>query len=260
MLWTNNAIVLSARSLGEGKAIASLLSEDHGGYRGVVPGGNSGKRRHLLQPGTLVNATWRARVPEQLGVFSVELLRALDTGIIHHRLRLAILMAACSLLDTSLPEREPNPGLYQQTLSLLAALATSHDLLGAYADWELSLVAALGFGSRPRTLSASEYRILDDDSTLAGSARHDRQPAVASPEGLVQLHLDVVMQLRSTLTTLETHVFAGGRHGVPAARHRLTSLIETDRRGPSMGPSSERGGCAANQRAPSHDKEAGVQG
>lgn len=191
MLWTDNAIVLSARPFGEGRAIASLFTAEHGSHRGVVPGGNSRTRRHLLQPGTLLLATWRARVAEQLGVLTVELLRGLDTRVIHDRLRLAALVAACSLLDASLPEREPNPELYLHTLALLDGLTTVDRCVEAYAAWERRLVAALGFGLTPAAPPAT--------------------------------------QLRHTLQALEEHVFASGRAGMPAARHRLASLIDGDR-------------------------------
>ncbi|QNT70684.1 recombination protein O N-terminal domain-containing protein [Defluviicoccus vanus] len=43
MFWTNNAIVLSARPFGEGKAIVSLFAAEHGCYRGVVPGATAGR-------------------------------------------------------------------------------------------------------------------------------------------------------------------------------------------------------------------------
>ena len=190
MLWTDSAIVLSARPFGEGRAIASLFAAEHGSHRGVVPGGNSRTRRHLLQPGTLVLATWRARVAEQLGVLTVELLRGLDTRVIHDRLRLAALVAACSLLDASLPEREPNPDLYRHTLALLDGLAAADGCLDAYAAWERRLVAALGFGLTPAAPPAT--------------------------------------QLRQTLQALEEHVFASGRAGVPAARNRLATLVAAD--------------------------------
>lgn len=147
MQWTGDAVVLAWRPLGEGQAILSLITAGHGRCRGVVPGGGSRSRRHLLQPGNQVAATWRARHADQLGTLSCELRAAVDTRIIHDRHRLAALAAACGLLDATLAEREPVAVVYAATHDLLARLARDPDWLAAYADWEETLIAGLGFGA-----------------------------------------------------------------------------------------------------------------
>lgn len=221
MLWTNPAIVLSARPFGEGKAIASLLTEDHGRYSGVVPGG-AGKRRSLLQPGSLVSATWRARVPEQLGVLTLEPLRGLGAAIIRDRLRLAALAATCSLLDAGLPEREPNRTIYQHTLALLRQLGGEEGgeeaCLTGYARWEWCLVAALGFGLTAEVdVEASSVSACNDTSTIGPVGIAGDCSAADRP---------IAVQLRRTRVALEEHVFASGRQGLPSARYRLADLIE----------------------------------
>jgi DNA repair protein RecO len=221
LLWTSAAIVLSTRPFGEGRAIASLLTETYGRHCGFVPGGG-GKQRPHLQSGGLVNATWRARLPEQLGVLTLEPLRGLDVGILHNRLRLAALTAACSLLDTGLPEREPNGGLYQSTLQLLARLgdaAGDQDCIAAYALWERRLVAALGFGL-PARKAADAGR---SDTVYISVPKLDAEQNTGNAAEPVE---SVARQLHRTLSMLEEHVFSIARQSVPLARSRLTELID----------------------------------
>lgn len=223
MLWTSRAIVLSARAFGEGKAIASVLSDEHGRYSGVVHGG-SGKRRALLQPGTVVSATWRARTAEQLGVLTLEPQRGLDTQILGDRLRLASLAAACSLLDAALPEREPNRTLYAQTLALLESLvggnADEQGVFAMYAAWEQCLVAELGFDLGPdgdRKVSIMSGNTGELTSSPAAAADLGERGRAASHP--------LVRQLRSTMAVLEANVFTTSPHRLPAARSRLADLI-----------------------------------
>lgn len=223
MLWTSRAIVLSARAFGEGKAITSVLSDEHGRYSGVVHGG-SGKRRSLLQPGTVVSATWRARTTEQLGVLTLESQRGLDAQILGDRVRLASLAAACSLLDAALPEREPNRTLYAQTLALLDGLvggnADGEGALAMYAAWEQCLVAELGFDPGP--VCDRKVSIVSGDTDELSSS-----PAAAADLGEWDRAAGhpLVGQLRTTMTVLEKHVFTTRPHRLPAARSRLADLI-----------------------------------
>ncbi len=141
--WTDRAVMLSARPFGEGKAVAQALTEMHGRHAGLV----QGARRHAeaLLPGTLATLRWRARLPDQLGVFSCE------AGTAHAALwlddppRLAALQSACAVAELGLPEREPHPAAF---LGLAAFLET---LVGdawpaAYVGYEVALLAELGFG------------------------------------------------------------------------------------------------------------------
>ncbi len=205
MLWTNPAIVLSARPFGEGKAIASVLTEAYGSWRGMVPGGGSAKKRALLQPGGFVAATWRARCAEQLGVLTLELAHGLDARILDDRLRLAALIAACSLLDSTLPEREPNGDVYHHTRRLIEVLGSGADYLIAYIRWETLLVAALGFG-------------VEDGDEGGGGAGPE-------PQGF-QRRCSLRAQLDRTGSVLEACVFAGGPQRLPSARRRLVDLID----------------------------------
>ena len=67
MDWSDEGIVLSARTHGESGLVVSLLSRAHGRHAGFVPGGNSRRASPVWQTGNVVEVGWRARLSDQLG-------------------------------------------------------------------------------------------------------------------------------------------------------------------------------------------------
>src|SRR5580658_5813447 len=145
MDWRDTGFVLTARRHGESGLIVELLTETHGRYAGLVRGGQSPKKRALLQPGNLVAVTWRGRLPEHLGAFEIELLRPHAAGLIDDPDRLAALSSAAALVASALPEREPHADVYQELGRLILSL-DSADWAASYVAWECALLAVLGFG------------------------------------------------------------------------------------------------------------------
>jgi DNA repair protein RecO (recombination protein O) len=145
MEWRDEGILLAARPHGESNAIVEVFSALHGRHAGVVYGGASRKLAATLQPGAQLDLTWRARLEDQLGSFTVELNRARAALVLADRLALAALTSVCALCRYALPERMAYPGFYSETLTLLDALPDP-GWLRRYADWELQLLDATGFG------------------------------------------------------------------------------------------------------------------
>lgn len=145
MDWRDTGFVLTARRHGETAIVAELLTEAHGRRAGLVRGGQSPKRRALLQPGNLVTVNWRGRLPEHLGAFEIELLRPYAASFIDDPGRLAALSSAAALIALSLPEHEPHVDVYRELGRLIGAL-DSADWAARYVAWECKLLAALGFG------------------------------------------------------------------------------------------------------------------
>lgn len=145
MEWRDEGVLLSVRAHGEAAAIIEVFTAGHGRHAGVVRGGASRRMAPVLQPGAQLDLAWRARLEEHMGAFSAEPLKS-RAVLMADRRALAALNAACALLRVALPEREPHPGLYAATLSLLDALEQPADWSMVYLRWELRLLEDLGFG------------------------------------------------------------------------------------------------------------------
>ncbi len=146
MEWRDTGFVLAARRHGETSLIVELLTREHGRHAGLVRGGQSPRRRALLQPGNSVAASWRGRLPEHLGTLDCELLRAHAAPLLDDPDRLAALGAATALLLAALPEREPHTDLYLSFEALLAVLDSATGWAQSYVAWECDLLRGLGFG------------------------------------------------------------------------------------------------------------------
>ncbi|MEL7117099.1 MAG: DNA repair protein RecO, partial [Pseudomonadota bacterium] len=145
MEWQDHGTVLAARRHGESAAIVEVFTEAHGRHAGLVRGASSRKVAPSLQPGTQVSVTWRARLEDHLGSYTVEPVQS-RAGIMANRLDLAALNAISALLTFTLPEREPHPRLYHQTVTLLDLIGESEAWPLAYLHWELALLDEMGFG------------------------------------------------------------------------------------------------------------------
>lgn len=143
--WRDEGAVLSMRPHGESAAIIEVFTAGHGRHAGVVRGGGSRKMAAILQPGSQIAVTWKARLENHIGAFSVEPVRS-RAGVLSDRLALAGLAATCALLHQSLPEREPYPDLWRSSMVLLDALAQGQDWRAPYLRWEMHLLETLGFG------------------------------------------------------------------------------------------------------------------
>jgi DNA repair protein RecO (recombination protein O) len=144
MDWRDEGVLLSMRPHGESAAIIEVLTAAHGRHAGVVRGGASRRMAATLQPGTQLQLDWRARLDDHIGTFTVEPLRS-RAHVLSDRLALAGLMSVCALLRAALPEREPHPALWSETLPLLDALGQP-GWASDYLRWEVRLLEELGFG------------------------------------------------------------------------------------------------------------------
>ena len=146
MDWRDEGAILAVRRHGESSAIIDVFTAKHGRHAGVVRGGTSRKMTPILQPGAQVDVTWRARLEEHLGSYTVEPLRTRASGTMGDRLSLAGLNAVCALLVFCLPEREAHAPLYDRTITLMDLINSSDAWPLAYLKWELALLDEMGFG------------------------------------------------------------------------------------------------------------------
>lgn len=241
MEWNDDAVVLSARSLGETSLVVSALTCAHGRHNGLVRGG-TGRRAHgVLQPGNRIACRWRGRTAEQLGSYSCEPVAILPPAILDDAARLAAVVAACAILDTALPEREPAVVPFAEMLALLQAIEEDPAWPCAYVRWEVALLADLGFGL---DLAACALTGAREDlayvsprtgrAVAAAAAGPWQQRLLALPAFLCDAAApatsdDVLAGLALAGYFLRRCVYAEHDRDLPSARQRLSAVIGRSR-------------------------------
>ena len=145
MEWRANGILLSVRRHGENGTIIEALTEDHGRHAGLVHGGAGRKMAATFQPGNLLALRWRARLADNLGTFEAELIHGYASEAMADREALATLESMRAVACTLLPERAAT-SLFDLTKLVLDLLSQPQARRVAYAQWEVALLAELGFG------------------------------------------------------------------------------------------------------------------
>jgi len=244
MDWQDDGIILSAKRHGETSAIVRILTAKHGVHAGLVRGGFSKRQRANIEPGNRVQATWRGRLAEQLGSFSLEMLYPYGAQVMQDANRLAGLMAATSLVEAALPEREPHQNMFDAFEVFLKALdddelCQSVMAWGSlYVKWELGMLSELGF--RIDLSHCAATGVTDDlvwvspksaraVSRTAGIPYQNKLlalPAFLIQDGTIGKNIDDVLDgLSLTGYFLERHVFAPHDKLMPQARPRLVQRL-----------------------------------
>ena len=146
MEWQDQGVLLSVRRHGEGAAIIEVMTAAHGRHAGLVRGGGSRKSAALLQPGNILTLTWRARLEDQLGSYSVELKKSHSASLLSSRLKLFGFNALAAMLSRYVPEREPNPSVYFAVVDLLERIESDNFWQHRYCLFELEMLNSLGYG------------------------------------------------------------------------------------------------------------------
>ncbi|MYZ48712.1 DNA repair protein RecO [Propylenella binzhouense] len=145
MEWSEEAIAVGTRRLGESSVILEVMTRSRGRCLGLVRGGRSKALRHVLQPGNSLSVTWRARLDEHLGSFRVEPLGERAAAIMESSVATFGLQLLAEHLRL-LPERDPHPQLYDVLAVLLDNLGDPAVAGALIARFELLLLDELGFG------------------------------------------------------------------------------------------------------------------
>ena len=239
MQWEDEGVVLAARRHGEAGLIVQLLTREHGRHAGLVHGGQGRKLRTVFQIGNRVAAVWSARLAEHLGTFTAELQHSHAARVIDDAARLACLSAAAALAEAALPEREPHPRAFAGLAALLESLDADRGWAVGYVEWEMLLLAELGFGLDLSRCAATggtadlvyvSPRSGQAVSAAAGEPYRDKllklprfllAPAESPPSP--QEALD---GLALTGYFLDARVFVPHDRDMPPARARFVDLLE----------------------------------
>lgn len=241
MEWTDEGIVIAVRAYGETSAILQLITRDHGHHAGVVRGGKSRRLRGILQPGNKVRATWRARLSDHLGVFTVEPLTSRVAVLMTDAAAMDGLSAACAVAVSVLPEREPHTSVFDAFDMLVGSLEEKGVWPALFVRWELGLLQELGFGldfsACAVTGQANDLTHVSPRSgraVCAEAAKPYKDKLMPLPPFLLQSRTesisneDIERGLRITGHFLERRVLAphGGR--LPPARDRLLDRLSAE--------------------------------
>lgn len=235
--WRDEGALLKVRKHGENSAIIEVFTAGHGRAAGVVRGGTSRKIAPLLQPGAQLDVTWKARLEDHLGSFTIEPVRSRAAQVMQDRLALAGLNAVTGILSFVLPERETYDALYLRTMQLLDLLGQNDVWPLAYLQWEVALLEDMGFAL---DLSACAVSGQNDDlfyvsprtgravSRMAAGEWADRLlplPHVLLGKGDADI-AQIIIALRTTGHFIHNHLVASlGDRPLPEARQRLIDTM-----------------------------------
>ena len=237
MDWSDEGIVLSARTHGESGLVVSLLTRAHGRHAGFVPGGNSRRASPVWQTGNVVEVGWRARLSDQLGNYTGELREAHAARALDSAVELSGLSAACAVVDAALPEREPHAAMFDGFRAFLGVLG--HPGWPAiYIRLELGLLQELGFGldldkcavtGSPEDLAYVSPKSGRAVSRAAAGPYKEKLlalPAFLSTGVLPSDDEEVRQGLELTGFFLERHVFWPHNKPLPPARARFMETLQ----------------------------------
>lgn len=248
MEWTDEGIILSVRPHGETAAVVELFTRNHGRHSALVHGGRSRRLRPALQIGNHVDATWKARLADQLGHATIELRRGYASAAMPEPLALAGL-SSIAALSRMLPERDPHPNLYEITLFVLGFLDDATVWPALYVRWELALLTELGFGLDLATCAATggkfDLTYVSPKSgravsTTAAEPFKDKLlvlPSFLTVERPAEVTTDAILHgLVLTAHFLEARVFHARELALPDVRVRLPGLLrrQTSGRNPTV--------------------------
>jgi DNA repair protein RecO (recombination protein O) len=237
MEWSDEGIILSVRPHGETGAVLELFTRHNGRHLGLVHGGRSRKLRPILQIGNHVDASWKARIADNLGHFALELRKSYAALVLDDAAALAALSSIAALARL-LAERDPHPNLFEVTLFILGYLDEPEVWPALLVRWELALLEELGFGLDLTACAATGARqnliYVSPKSGRAVSAAAGEpykarllalpQFLIGSPERGVTA-ADVALGLTLTEHFLLARVLRPRDLPMPAARNHLLSYL-----------------------------------
>jgi DNA repair protein RecO (recombination protein O) len=237
MDWTDEGIVLGVRRHGEANAILELMTREHGRHLGLVRGGASSRQRPVLQPGNSVRATWRARLDEHLGAYTVEGTR-LRAGSFLTAAHAVYAITHLAALIRLLPERDPHETIYSALETIVDNLGSAPTAGASIVRFELQLLAELGFGLDLRSCAATDVTdnliFVSPKSGRAISAEAGQPwrdsllplPAFLGMPGAIPNADELRDAFALTGFFLSRHMFEPRGAGLPDARTHLIAAVE----------------------------------
>lgn len=235
MQWSSQAIILQHQKFSDDKLLCWLFSQTHGVYKGLLTLNN--KTRNQIQVGNIVEATWRARLPEHLGSYYLELVKPLSISILENKHKLLSVSSICSLLSSCLPERVEEKEIYKQTLTYLLTLKDHKNWIIDYLQLELLILHELGYG-----LSLNFCTVTGEKNNLyyvspktgkavsknIGIEYHNK--LLRLPQFFVNdqifIEEDIIFGFKLTKYFIEKHLYRPNSKEIPEIRNRFENLYK----------------------------------
>lgn len=244
MEWDAPSVVLSTRPYGESDLLATIMTQEHGLHRGLARGGASRAQSALWQSGNLLQVRWIARLADQLGSYTGELIHPAAALAMDDPLLLAMLTGMCSVAEGALPEREPQPGIFDGLVRVIARLPQGATMLADLVRWEARLLGDLGYGLDLSCCAVSGEtvelgwvsprtgRAVSNSAAGVWKERLLRLPAFLLEDAAASGAGDWRDGLRLTGHFLARDVFGQHHRPLPAARQllydRVTALADSE--------------------------------
>ena len=154
MNWEDECYLLSKKKFRENANIINVFTQKKGKISGIVYGGNSRKIRNYLQISNKLIVFNNTKNENKIGYFKTELIEPISPKYFSDKKRTSAIISLCSLLNSLLPESQPNKKIYQLFETFLNNIKLDNWIY-LYIFFEINLIKELGFDTNLRAFNQS---------------------------------------------------------------------------------------------------------
>ena len=157
MNWEDECYLLSKRKFRENANIINVFTSKRGKVAGIVYGGNSRKIRNYLQVSNKLFIFSNTKNDNKIGYFKTELITPESPIYFNDKERTSALISLCALLNSLLPESQPNKDIYESFEKFIKIMNLDNWII-LYIFFEIKLIKELGYDTNLNT-----FKDFDDD-------------------------------------------------------------------------------------------------
>ena len=144
MIWEDECYLLSKRKFRENANIINIFTQKKGKIDGIVYGGTSRKVRNYLQISNKLFVSHISKSENKIGYFKTELIKPISPLYFSDKKRTSALISICSLLNSLLPDSQPNKKIYESFEKLINTINLENWIF-LYIFFEINLIKDLGY-------------------------------------------------------------------------------------------------------------------
>ena len=162
MIWEDECYLLSKRKFRENANIINIFTQKKGKLDGIVYGGTSRKVKNYLQISNKLFVSHTSKSENRLGYFKTELIKPISPLYFNDKERTSALISICSLLNTLLPDSQPNKKIYDTFEKLINSINLENWIF-LYIFFEINLIKELGYDTNLN----EHFNVNNDDNQLS---------------------------------------------------------------------------------------------